>query len=512
MPLGDEGEVLYAYWGCEFNAIERRKRSDEALRKKKDERKHAARKRKHDKQNAAAVKIQSLVRGAQARVYVSVAVAPETQIIDSHNTNGTEKDVKIEETRMDKEVLTTSTSSISVYVSQHGNMFDRAYTTNTSIPNTNTTTFNHQIVQVAATRLQASYRGHLVRKNSVSPCEENLRSSSFTSAEVKRVDLAELRGSFMKDCKDNEPSNTAAVWPTAMTLDSPIDVSNDTTEELVQKGFVRVFIMTWNLQAQKPPSDLSSLLRPGSCHVYAIGTEECVQTIAKSVIFQSKKEWEDQIRSALPGYVMLRSHALTAMHNMVFVHSCVYPLVSNLQSDAIGTGIGNQLGNKDSGEEKRVQKAISEGFDRVFWCGDLNYRIDGTRRMIDDLLNRNFHNVLLANDQLSKERKAGRVFDHFEEGPLNFRPTYKFDKGCDVYDTSAKQRIPSWTDRILYSTLTPNAIRLLEYHSHMAIKTSDHRPVTAIFDVDFSHHDQSVRGSAVSNQTKSETEANVIDK
>jgi len=37
----------------------------------------------------------------------------------------------------------------------------------------------------------------------------------------------------------------------------------------------------------------------------------------------------------------------------------------------------------------------------------------------------------------------------FNEGDIDFPPTYKFDVGSDVYDTSDKQRVPSWTDRIL---------------------------------------------------------------
>ncbi|RHY34456.1 hypothetical protein DYB32_000931 [Aphanomyces invadans] len=192
--------------------------------------------------------------------------------------------------------------------------------------------------------------------------------------------------------------------------------------------------MTWNLQAQKPPTDLRAVLRPGSCHIYAIGTEECVQSIAKSVLFQSKKEWEDQLISTLGAtYVKLRSHALTAMHNVVFVHTSILPLVSELHSDAIATGLGNHDHRKGP---------ISSTFDRVFWSGDLNYRIDGTRKMIDDLLARNFHDVRwTASPSFSSSLIATTLF----AGAAR----------CDVYDTSAKQRIPSWTDRILYFSTVP---------------------------------------------------------
>lgn len=42
-----------------------------------------------------------------------------------------------------------------------------------------------------------------------------------------------------------------------------------------------------------------------------------------------------------------------------------------------------------------------------------------------------------------------RIFVGYSEGPLLFRPTYKYDNNSDEYDTSEKQRVPAWTDRIL---------------------------------------------------------------
>lgn len=41
----------------------------------------------------------------------------------------------------------------------------------------------------------------------------------------------------------------------------------------------------------------------------------------------------------------------------------------------------------------------------------------------------------------------GSIFEGFREAPIHFLPTYKFDIGCDIYDSTSKQRTPSYTVR-----------------------------------------------------------------
>jgi hypothetical protein len=50
--------------------------------------------------------------------------------------------------------------------------------------------------------------------------------------------------------------------------------------------------------------------------------------------------------------------------------------------------------------------------------------------------------------------KHGKAFhDGWEEGPIRFLPSYKYDVGkVGVFDSSEKRRCPSWCDRILYRT------------------------------------------------------------
>ena len=143
-------------------------------------------------------------------------------------------------------------------------------------------------------------------------------------------------------------------------------------------------------------------------------------------------------------------------------------------------------------------------FDCVFFSGDMNYRIDSTKDKVEEQLLRRFQvrrkgsvlatefhvdssgsedpelRWLTDRDQLNKARRAGHVFHGFEEGALCFKPTFKFDKDSDAYDTSAKQRVPSWCDRVLYK---PGRSELTSYDTVGDARHSDHRPVIALFDV-----------------------------
>ena len=65
---------------------------------------------------------------------------------------------------------------------------------------------------------------------------------------------------------------------------------------------------------------------------------------------------------------------------------------------------------------------------------------------------------------------------------LTSRPPsqYKFDVGTSRYDTSEKQRVPSWTDRVLVHAATPRSWTIDEYDCQADVNLSDHKPVYAI--------------------------------
>lgn len=97
----------------------------------------------------------------------------------------------------------------------------------------------------------------------------------------------------------------------------------------------------------------------------------------------------------------------------------------------------------------------------MFWCGDFNYRISLPREEVATLCKEGDLETLLSSDQLKvfafllkycfftskinlltfkTEQEANNVFQGFQEGPIRFLPTYKYDLFSDDYDTSEKSR------------------------------------------------------------------------
>lgn len=154
----------------------------------------------------------------------------------------------------------------------------------------------------------------------------------------------------------------------------------------------------------------------------------------------------------------------------------------------------------DNAPEGGSGSYLMDSVDRVFFCGDLNYRIDLPRELAEHTVNKmlgssghsevdadgivkerdRLREQLLVHDQLLQTIANGQAFPGFAEGKITFPPTFKFDKDTQDYDTSHKQRIPAWTDRILFK---PFGVRVLEYSSGEDATHSDHRPVYASFRV-----------------------------
>ena len=113
--------------------------------------------------------------------------------------------------------------------------------------------------------------------------------------------------------------------------------------------------------------------------------------------------------------------------------------------------------------------------------GDMNYRIDLPRETVMSAIRRKDLEKLLEHDQLLAQRRKNPGFRlrPFNEPPITFLPTYKYDVGTEEYDTSEKKRIPAWCDRIYYRGAV-GKITSVNYQRY-EVYASDHRPVSAAF-------------------------------
>lgn len=62
---------------------------------------------------------------------------------------------------------------------------------------------------------------------------------------------------------------------------------------------------------------------------------------------------------------------------------------------------------------------------------------------------------------------------------MTFDPTYKYQYQSATYDTSKKERVPSWTDRILFNKNEEDITQI--YYGRAEIDLSDHKPIMGLF-------------------------------
>lgn len=106
----------------------------------------------------------------------------------------------------------------------------------------------------------------------------------------------------------------------------------------------------------------------------------------------------------------------------------------------------------DQGLRFQKNRSIAD-HDTVIWLGDFNYRIGLGNQIVRDLISQRSFQKLYDNDQvcpalgtsevlcadkaqLNLQMVAGKAFQFYAEGLIQFAPTYKYDVGTDNYDTS----------------------------------------------------------------------------
>lgn len=164
------------------------------------------------------------------------------------------------------------------------------------------------------------------------------------------------------------------------------------------------------------------------------------------------------------------------------------------------TFLSAHLNAHDYGNEDRInhyKKVMKEDvfydFQRIltcsysFYAGDLNFRLVDLDKieLINDLnekgKNEKFLENLLSHDQLTIAQRNKEAFEHYQEGKITFRPTFKYHQDSREYNP---KRTPSYCDRILYRSKKDKNLTLIHYDSVEDYLQSDHHPVIAVFDLD----------------------------
>ena len=266
---------------------------------------------------------------------------------------------------------------------------------------------------------------------------------------------------------------------------------------------LRLFVGTWNMNGQVPPRHLSDFLLPAHLEyvpdLLVVGTQET---------FPEKGEWEIRLQDTLgPSHVLFHSFSLGTLHISIFLRRDLIWYCSVPEEEGFSTRPGTQFKTKGAvsvsfllfgtsflfvnshltahqdnvkdrvKDLKKIYATLNlpktlplkkrhdvfDSYDCVFWCGDLNFRLEQSReeiiRDIQDGVS------VLETDQLTWLMSQGTVFKGFKEHAIQFRPTYKYDPGTDNFDTSSKQRIPSYTDRIVYKHNKHTTVTPLHYDS-----------------------------------------------
>jgi hypothetical protein len=319
-----------------------------------------------------------------------------------------------------------------------------------------------------------------------------------------------------------------------------------------KKSNVEVSFVSWNIAENQPPEgtvQTEFIFKDGKPVVF-ISLQEVDFSVSAMVTGNSalSEVWHTAIQEGaqLHGYNSLYYTILGGVHIELFVHKSFSIPVVVRDVKYMRLGVGGTLCNKsaifltftigestltacgchltsqtEQIESRNIQmNQIINKLDEInsqfkFIAGDLNYRIELPYDEVIDLCEKKDISSLLAKDQLLNSEFS------FTEGTINFLPTYKFDDNCDVYDTSKKRRVPSWTDRVLFLHTEPqiatdskslifetDIIRhitsfnlpseslfgnqtgplnyptdpeIVSYESFTDVRLSDHRPVRGVF-------------------------------
>lgn len=377
-----------------------------------------------------------------------------------------------------------------------------------------------------------------------------------SSANSKGIVSSHLKRKYLHTVLDHKPGEMAILKllgalqdQVSVSFHNPLHdyvtkELNRRAKEFTSQRDVLVFASTFNVNADcKDQSKFKSwLFPPGSSSDYDlvfIGLQEIVVLSASQMVDTDtvqRQKWEMHLRVCLESnnktqsrYILLWSGQLGGIALFLFVKERELKKIRDVEGAFRKTGFGGVSANKGAvavrfdysntsiclvashfaaGQSNTIErhqnyKTIGKGIkfsknrrikdhDAVVWLGDFNYRINLPLEKVQALVKAKDYGTLFEHDQLNLQMASGESFPYFDEMELKFMPTYKFDNGTSTYDTSEKQRVPAWTDRIL-SLSRKKIVKQHLYDCCDEIKFSDHRPVYAVITMSISVVNEAVK-------------------
>uniref|UniRef100_A0A3Q4H243 phosphoinositide 5-phosphatase n=1 Tax=Neolamprologus brichardi TaxID=32507 RepID=A0A3Q4H243_NEOBR len=376
-----------------------------------------------------------------------------------------------------------------------------------------------------------------------------IQNNFFDSSKQEAIDILRLGSTLNSDLADK----ARALLTTSSLYASPRVLLGmcQNYHKYTRPKQIRVCIGTWNVNGGKQFRSIAFrnqtlndwLLdapknaghpefqdsRTNPIDIFAIGFEEMVELNAGNIVSASttnQKLWAAELQKNISRdhkYVLLASEQLVGVCLFVFIRPQHAPFIRDVAVDTVKTGMGGATGNKGgvairllfhttsicfvcshfaagqsqvkerNDDYNEITRRLSfpmgrllYSHDYVFWCGDFNYRISLPNEEVKDLIKQQNWDALTAGDQLLDQKNAGLV-----------KPTAHMHNYTDVilYASTFECLLicgtePGHLDDDVEQTWSPGT---LKYYGRAELKTSDHRPVVAVIDVDILEVDPEAR-------------------